>query len=77
MKLSVSDAKNNFYKIVQDLIDGKEDTIVVTKNGKPVIQLVPISKKNSKRIGAAKKEMQGFEMSQEEFNSIPTLDFDM
>ena len=75
MELSLYETKTNFCKIVQDLIDGKEDTIVVTKNGKPVIQLVPISKKNSKRIGAAKKEMQGFEMSLEEFNSIPTLDF--
>ena len=68
-------AKTYFSKLVQLLIDGKEDSIIVSKNGKPVIQLVPISKKNSKRIGIAKKEMENFDISLEEFNAIPTEDF--
>lgn len=75
MELNIYEAKTNFSKLVQLLIDGKEETIVVSKNGKPVIQLVPISKKNSKRIGIAKKEMEGFDISLEEFNSIPVEDF--
>ena len=75
MELSLYETKTNFSKVVQDLIDGKEETIIVTKNGKPVVQMTLISKKNSKRIGIAKKEMQGFDMSLEEFNAIPTLDF--
>lgn len=32
--------------------------------------------KKSKRIGAAKKEMDGFDLSLEDFNSIPIDDFD-
>ena len=32
--------------------------------------------KKSKRIGAAKKEMDGFDLSLEDLNSIPIDDFD-
>ncbi len=77
MELSLYEAKTNFSKIVQLLIDGKEEVIVVSKNGKPVIQLTPISKKNSKRIGIAKKEMKDFDISLEEFNAIPIGDFEV
>ena len=73
--MSLYEAKTNFSKVVQDLIDGKEDMIIVSKNGKPAVQITLVSKKNSKRIGIAKKEMDGFDISLEDFNSIPTLDF--
>ena len=75
MELSIYETKTNFSKLVQLLIDGKEDSIIVSKNGTPVIQLVPICKKNSKRIGIAKKEMEGFDLDLDEFNSIPIEDF--
>ena len=52
MELSIYETKSQFSKLVQLLIDGKEEAITVSKNGKPVIQLIPISKKNSKRIGS-------------------------
>ncbi len=77
MELSLYDAKTNFCKVVQDLLDGKEDIVIVSKNGKPAVQITLVSQKNSKRIGIAKKEMEGFDISLEEFNSIPTLDFDL
>ena len=48
---------------------------IESKTGKPVVQITLISKKNSKRVGAAKKELEDFDLSLEEFNSIPTLDF--
>ena len=75
MEVSIYEAKTFFSKYVQQIIDGKEDIIIISKNGKPVVQLTPISKKNSKRVGIAKKEMKDFDLSLEEFNSIPTLDF--
>lgn len=75
MELSIYETKTNFSKLVQLLIDGKEDSIIVSKNGVPVIQLVPLTKKNSKRVGIAKKEMDGFDISLEEFDSIPVGDF--
>ncbi len=34
-----------------------------------------ISKKESKRVGIAKEEMQDFDISLEEFNSVPVPDF--
>ena len=38
--------------------------------GKPAVQITLVNQKNSKRIGIAKKEMRGFDISLEEFNSI-------
>lgn len=75
MEISLYEAKTNFSKVVQDLLDGKEEIVVVSKNGKPAVQITVVSQKNSKRVGIAKKEMSGFDISLEEFNSIPTLDF--
>ena len=75
MEISIYDAKANLSKIIQYLIDGKEECIVIKKNGKPVVQMTLICKKSSKRVGIAKKEMEGFDISLEEFDSIPTLDF--
>lgn len=75
MEFSIYEAKTHFSKIVQDLVDGKEEMVIVSKNGKPIIQISLINQQNKKRIGAAKKEMEGFDMSLEDFNSIPTLDF--
>ena len=75
MEMSIYEAKTNFSKIIQSLIDGKEEVVIVSKNGKPVVQISLITKKNSKRVGIAKKEMKDFDISLEDFNSIPTLDF--
>ena len=75
MEISLYEAKTKFCKVVQDLLDGKEDVVIVSKNGKPAVQITIVNQKNSKRIGIAKKEMQDFDTSLEEFNDIPALDF--
>lgn len=75
MNLNINEAKSKLSKLVQLIIDNKEESITITKNGKPVAKLVPICKKNSKRVGAAKKEMEGFDLDLQEFNSIPVEDF--
>ena len=75
MEISIYDAKANFSKLIQSLIDGKEETIIISKHGKPVVQMTLINKKNTKRVGVAKKEMSGFDLSLDEFNSIPINDF--
>ena len=75
MEISIYDAKTHFSKLIQSIIDGSVDAIVISKNGKPVAQLTPIAKKNSKRIGIAKKNMGNFDISLEDFNAIPVEDF--
>ena len=75
MKLSIQEAQTNFSEIVQEIIDGKEEYVIISKNGKPVVKILPIENKNFKRIGVAKKEMEGFSISLEEFNSIPVGEF--
>ena len=76
MEVSIYEAKANLSKLIQMLIDEKEESIVISKNGKPVVQLTSITGKNKKRIGAAKKEMSGFDLSQEEFDSIKIEGFE-
>ena len=76
MEINLYNAKTNFSKIIQQLIDGDEEIIIVTKNGKPVVQMTPIAKKISKRVGIAKNEMSIKDVSLEELNSITIDDFD-
>ena len=75
MEISIYDAKTHLSSLIQSLVEEKEDVIYISKNGKPIVQLTLIRQKNSKRVGAAKKEMKGFEISLEDFNNIPIDDF--
>ena len=76
MKVSVDNAKTNLSELVQALMDGKESSIIITMNGKPVAQMTPVQSFVSKRLGAAKEEMKGFDISLEEFDSIPLEGFE-
>ena len=75
MEINIYEEKANFSKIIQMIVDGTEDVIIISKNGKPTAQITRIAKKNSKRIGAAKKEMEGFDISVEALDSIKIDDF--
>lgn len=75
MEYSIYEAKSHFSQIIQLLLDEKEDMVIISKNGKPVVQMTLLCKKNSKRVGIAKKEMKDFDISLENFNSIPIEDF--
>lgn len=77
MEISIYEAKTNFSKLIQQLIDGKEEVIIISKNGKPVVQMSLLNKKNSKRVGIAKKEMKEVDISLEDFNSIPVEGFEL
>ncbi len=77
MEISIYEAKTNFSKLIQQLIDGKEEVIIISKNGKPVVQMSLLNKKNSKRVGIAKKEMKEIDISLEDFNSIPVEGFEL
>ena len=47
----------------------------IKKNDEGINQISTMNNKKSKRIGAAKKEMEGFDISLEEFNNIEIPDF--
>ena len=70
MEISLSNIKTNFSKIIQSLIDGKESVIYITKYGKPIAQMTLV-KETNERVGIAKKDMERFDLSLEDFNSIP------
>ena len=75
MEMSIYDAKTHLSNLIQQLLDEKEEVIYISKNGKPVVQLTLIKTKKSKRLGIAKKEMKGFDISLEDFNDISINDF--
>ena len=75
MEFSISEAQAKLEEIIDLILNRKEQSILVTKNGIPVVQISPIACKDYKRIGAAKEEMDGFDISLEEFNAISTHDF--
>ena len=77
MEINIYDAKTHLSKLIQNLIDEKEEEIIITKNGKPVVKMVLISNKNKKRLGIAAKEMNDFDLSLEMLNSIPVEGFDL
>ena len=75
MELSINEAQVKLVEIIDLILNGKEKSVIVTKNGIPVVQISPIVCNVSNRIGIAKKEMNGFDISLEEFNAISTDDF--
>ena len=55
IQFNISEAKTNLSRIVKMLEEGKEDYVIVTRNGKPLLRIVPEKESDvSKRIGIAK-----------------------
>ena len=76
MEVNIYEAKTNFSKLIQALEDKVEDEVIISRKGKPIAKIVLINKNISKRIGIAKNEMKGFDLSLEAFDSIPVDGFD-
>lgn len=74
MEVNIYDAKTNLSKLIQALVDKQEDEIIIAKNGKALVSMKLITKSTSKRLGVAKKEMQGRSITLEELNSIDVSD---
>ena len=53
--VSIFEAKTHFSRIVESLVNGMDDQVVISRHGKPVVRVVPLEKADvSKRIGLAK-----------------------
>ena len=76
MEVNIYEAKTNLSKLIQYLIDEKEDSIIISKKGKPLVKMSLIENKSTKRIGTAKKEMKDFDISLEDFNSLEVEGFE-
>ena len=50
------DAKNNLSKICKLLVDGKEDSIVICSNGKPLVKVVPYKNNSKRKAGILEKK---------------------
>lgn len=53
--VSLFDAKTHLSRIIEELVLGREDSVVVSRRGKPVVKILPIKQEDvSKRIGVAR-----------------------
>ena len=53
--VSLFDAKTHFSRIVQELVSGVEESVIVSRHGKPVVKIIPFCEtKMASRIGVAR-----------------------
>lgn len=53
--VSLFEAKTHLSRIVESLVTGKEDQVVISRRGRPVVRVTPLHKTPaSKRIGVAR-----------------------
>lgn len=53
--VSLFNAKTHLSRIVEDLLSGKADRVVIARRGKPVVQMIPAKAIDiSRRLGLAK-----------------------
>ena len=72
IKVSLTEFNKNKDTYIS-IID--KDSVLVTRYGKPYRLYSLTTNEETKRLGAAKEEMKGFDISLEELNSIPVDDF--
>ena len=54
--VSLFDAKTHLSRLVDQIASAQEDEIVISRNGKPVARVLPISADTNRRIGIARGE---------------------
>lgn len=53
--VTLFDAKTHLSRIVDELLRGIEDSVIVSRRGKPVVKIIPLREQDtSKRIGVAR-----------------------
>lgn len=52
--INMLDAKTQLSRLVDAVETGREDEIVIARNGRPVARLVPIERARTLRLGVAK-----------------------
>lgn len=69
MCVNVYEAKTNFSQLLGSIINGKETSILIAKNGKPVARMIPYIEENCRnRIGIAKGKLP--ELDIDAFNQL-------
>ena len=55
MRVTIQEAKTDFFKLIRLLETGQEESIIVIKNGKPIVLMIPYPNSPvNNRIGIAK-----------------------
>ena len=68
---SIYEAKTQLSKYITMIENKKEESVIITKNGVPVAELIPFRNRKERRIGIAKGLWR--DVSEEEFNNFDML----
>ncbi len=74
MKVNIHDAKTNLSKLVERALQGED--IVVMKNGKPLVRLVPVREDEFLRPVGLDKQKVGADFEKRSMDSIEGLEWD-
>ena len=77
MKTNINNLEAHLLKYLEYLVEGKEEEIIITTTSGPFAKITLIDPPISKRIGAAKEEMEDFDISLEDFNNLKLDSFDL
>ncbi len=57
--VSLFDAKTHLSRIIEDLVSGRDDRVIISRRGKPVACVTPLpTQDTSKRIGLARGQFE-------------------
>ena len=56
--VSLFDAKTHLSRLVESLATGEQDEIVISRNGKAVVRVLPVQPDVSRRIGIARGQFE-------------------
>jgi len=56
--VSLFDAKTHLSRLVEQIVSGEESEIIISRNGKPVVRVLPFAPDVSARIGVAQGEFE-------------------
>ncbi len=57
--VSLFDAKTHLSRIIEDLVTGRDDRVIISRHGKPVVCVTPLpATDTSKRIGIARGQFE-------------------
>ena len=69
--VSLYEAKTQLSKYISLLLNKEKESIIITRNGVPVAEIIPYVEKKERRIGIAKGLWK--DVSEEEFNNFDML----
>lgn len=67
--VNMLEAKTQLSRLVEAVENGDKREVVIARNGKPAVRIVPLERRRPSIIGVAKGEFPGYDPSLEDFDA--------